>query len=145
MGRPKKADVGMYSPKTPETIGKVLALLRNAVPINGACAIAGVHKGTWYGWLKTDPGLKQAHDDAIEASEATLVLELRKETAWQAKAWLLERRFPERWRKRDLIEQVQTGPRVIKLTWGDEQQEATQGDETAHDSKDDAGKGSSIH
>ncbi len=135
----------MYSPKTPETIGKVLALLRNAVPINGACAIAGVHKGTWYGWLKTDPGLKQAHDDAIEASEATLVLELRKETAWQAKAWLLERRFPERWRKRDLIEQVQTGPRVIKLTWGDEQQEATQGDETAHDSKDDAGKGSSIH
>jgi len=127
MGRPKKADVGMYSPKTPETIGKVLALLRNAVPINGACAIAGVHKGTWYGWLKTDPGLKQAHDDAIEASEATLVLELRKETAWQAKAWLLERRFPERWRKRDQVEQVYNGaPQVIKLTWGDEKADTQQ-------------------
>jgi hypothetical protein len=136
MGKPKKADIVMHSYKTPETIGKVLALLRNAVPVEGACAIAGVHRGTWYAWLKADAGLKQAHDDAIQASEATLVLELRKETAWQAKAWLLERRFPERWRRRDQIEQVHVGgPQVIKLTWGDEKAD-TQGEDGENNVKE---------
>lgn len=127
--KPQKAAAGQAvkrqpppppSKKTPELVTKVLTLIRNGVPIASSCAMTGIDKTTWYGWLRADAELKTQHDEAVAASEATLVLEIRKETSWQAKAWMLERRFPERWRKQEHITQTHQGPQVIKLTWGDE-------------------------
>jgi len=119
------------SKKNPEIISKILALIRGAVPTEAACAMAGLPRPTWYDWMSKDEELKTQYQEAVAASEATLVLEIKKDLSWQSKAWLLERRFPERWRKREEVSQNNKTDQTIRLVWGDEQD--AKKEETKHD------------
>lgn len=127
-----------------EIIEKIVTAIRTGAYIETAAAYAGIHKATFYRWLKKGAeakrGLHKELSDAIEKALADVeladlqcvmkhaqgfetkkkvsykkgdrVIEEREETTvrreWQAAAWRLERRFPERWGRRQRTEL--TGP-----------------------------------
>ena len=93
--------------KTPqqkaEATRKILAALRSGSTVEAACSFARTSRQTWYAWLKKDPDLRADYEEALAHSEISLVKVIKEDKSWQSKAWLLERRFPDRWAKRDLV------------------------------------------
>lgn len=83
---------------------KVLAALKAGATVEAACSYARITKETWYAWQRKDPALKEDHEEALATSELSLVFDIKKDPSWQSKAWLLERRFPERWGRRSQVE-----------------------------------------
>ena len=129
-GRPTKL--------TPALQKRIVQAIRRGCYVETAAALAGVHKDTFYSWLKKgakDEGEKvyrdfnaavekalaeSERDDLAVIEKASRGYEVVKtkvvtykdgtteETTerstkfdWQAAAWRLERRFPERWAKID--------------------------------------------
>lgn len=108
-GRPTKL--------TPEVANRLFLALRRGAFIETAVAMAGIAKSTFYFWLRKgehdlEAGRKATpaaqFSDAIKKALAECeVIDLdiiRRASAkhWQAAAWRLERRFPERWGRRKL-------------------------------------------
>jgi hypothetical protein len=95
---------------TPEAQEKILRHLRIGAYVETAAAAAGISRDTFYNWLKRGAEGKapyaafaEAVEQAIAESEArdlATVLAASK-TQWQAAAWRLERRFPERYGRFD--------------------------------------------
>jgi transposase len=103
-GRPTKL--------TREIMSKICDALRAGNYRETAAAFAGVRKSTFYEWLRrgarASRGIYRDLHDAIEKaladSEARDVMLIGKaagEGDWQAAAWRLERKFPERWGRRE--------------------------------------------
>ncbi|SDY22698.1 hypothetical protein [Thermoactinomyces sp. DSM 45892] len=100
-GRPEKL--------TPEIQQKIVDALRMGNYIETASAFAGIHKSTLYDWLKkgarsTDENDKyRQFSDAIEKAMAeaemrdVAVIAQASKDNWQAAAWRLERKYPNRW------------------------------------------------
>ena len=73
------------------------------------CGIVGIGTTTYYRWLeqgdKARSGLYRDFWVKIKRAEAIRELrwvkEIEGDPSWQSKAWLLERRYPERWAKKD--------------------------------------------
>jgi transposase len=71
-----------------------------------AAAYAGIHRATFYRSMHADATLR----DAVEKAEADFVVsnlqgidEAAQGGHWQARAWKLERRFPDEFGRRDRI------------------------------------------
>ena len=110
--------VGRPSKLTPERIAKVLEALRAGNYVEAACGYANVSVSTFYRWLERGEqeskgqyrefreDIKKAQADA----EAAIVAHWRKHIPkdWKACATFLERRYPERWGRR-VIQQEVTG------------------------------------
>lgn len=94
---------GRPSKKTKATIDKILALVRDGNYYCVAAKAAGISYETLRRWIRTDVELQQAIKIAESEAEATNVAEIRKagKRNWTARAWLLERRWPQRWAKRE--------------------------------------------
>jgi transposase len=103
-GRPTKL--------TPEIMAKICDALRAGNYRETAAAFAGVRKSTFYEWLRRGArarkGIYRDLHDAVEKaladSEARDVMLIGKaagEGDWQAAAWRLERKFPDRWGRRE--------------------------------------------
>lgn len=102
-GRPPKL--------TPDAIAQIEALIRAGATVDVAAQAAGVSRSSIYSWLaqgETARAGSPARDlrDRIERaraeSETVLVARIGQAASkgsWQAAAWLLERRWPERWMK----------------------------------------------
>jgi hypothetical protein len=99
-GRPSKLTPGLQQ--------QVCDALRRGAYVETAAAMAGVSKVTLYGWLKLgareDEGPHVEFLNAVEKAQAEAEMRdlERVESAaengtWQAAAWRLERRSPERW------------------------------------------------
>ena len=98
MGRPKTPD------QRAESIRKILAAIKSGSTVEAACSFARITKQGFYVWLKKDPDLRADYEEALAHSEISLVSDIKKDKSWQSKAWLLERRFPDRWgANRDLV------------------------------------------
>lgn len=92
---------------TPEVQAGFLAALRRCWYVETACHITGIPRSTVYGWLKR--GRREqggpyadflgAIKKALAEKEADCLsmIEAHGKRHWQALAWLLERRFPDRW------------------------------------------------
>jgi hypothetical protein len=101
-GRPPKL--------APEILARICDALRAGNYRETAAAYAGVRKSTLYDWLrrgaKAPRGIYRELHDAVEKaladSEARDVALIGKaaDRDWQAAAWRLERKFPERWGRR---------------------------------------------
>jgi transposase len=108
---PRRRAPGRPSKLTPEAIAQLEQLVRAGTTIDVAAAAVGVNRATIYRWLaageKARKGtytrqLREAVERARAESESVLVARIGQAAAkgsWQAAAWLLERRFPERWMK----------------------------------------------
>ena len=93
--------------KTPARIEKILENLRCGLTIKAACTQAGIHPRTVDNWRKDDAEFAADFEAAIDFGEAALYNDIRISDDWRAKAWLLERRHPERWSlKRDMSVQI---------------------------------------
>jgi transposase len=118
---------------------KLCSALRAGNYVDTAAAYAGVVKDTFYQWLRRGARATQADDhskaeapyrafhdavhEAIASSEIRDVALIAKAATeqWQAAAWRLERRYPDRWGKRERIEHVgkDGGSIAIDLKWAD--------------------------
>ena len=78
--------------------------------IEAACAQSDISKSTFYEWLKKsgeDGEWTKEVDAAITFSEAVILDKIKRASElkedWRGWAWILERRFPQRWgAKREL-------------------------------------------
>lgn len=101
MGRPTKL--------TPELLKKAEQLLAAGNYVTTVCDYLGIDRSTWYKWLeqgrKANKGLyfdffhtvKKAESEA-EIRAVTGILKAGN-TNWQAFAWFLERKYPDRWKR----------------------------------------------
>jgi hypothetical protein len=100
---------GRPSKLTPEMETDLVLLLANGLSIRSAALVAGVSRRSLTRWLAD--GLRQRVEKAREArpestdamTEARLVVAIARAAAlgdWRAGAWLLSRRWPERWGER---------------------------------------------
>lgn len=105
IGRPSKAEHLL----TPETLEQIGLLLTEGNYQETVADFLGISRMTWWRWEQ----LGEAEPDSIfaefryvvkkaqAAAEIMLLQEIRRSPLnWQAKAWISERRFPQRWGKR---------------------------------------------
>jgi transposase len=134
MSRPTKLNA--------ETHTTIINAITAGAYIETAAAHAGIHKDTLYDWLKKGRQHSQQEtngekltekqqalarfSDAIEKAlgdaelrDIAIISKAAAEGAWQASAWRLERKFPDRWGKRSHVEltgrnggHIQVGPAV---------------------------------
>lgn len=106
--------VGRPTKLTPEVQDKIVSAIRVGNYIDVAAQYAGIHKDTLYHWMQLahDEDANGPHrqfSDAIKAALAQSEVEgvARITSAarenWQAMAWRLERRFPDRWGRNDRV------------------------------------------
>lgn len=102
---------GRKSKLTKELIEEAAKYIRAG---NYACVVAnylGIGESTWYRWLsegeQAKSGLKREFWEAIKKAEAVPeirnvnIIQQAAEENWQAAMTYLQRRFPERWGRRD--------------------------------------------
>lgn len=100
MGRPTKL--------TPEVHEIIVEAVRAGNYIETAALAAGIHRDTFYGWLeraKDEPGsIYSDFSDALESAKAeaekrdlSIISQAAHDGSWQAAAWKLERKHPQRW------------------------------------------------
>lgn len=96
---------------------KIVELHGLGLHFSPACYAAGTTPEAVKYWMKLfDDGAEHAKvyadffgriKEAVALSEAKALVHLKHgEQGWQAQAWFLERRFPQRWGKRDKVEHV---------------------------------------
>lgn len=94
---------------TAPVIEAICITLKAGMTFESACECGGVSKQTGYDWLKRGGNGEEpflTFSDAVKKAQAlgeyALVRTIQDATVkhWQAAAWLLERRFPERWGRR---------------------------------------------
>jgi hypothetical protein len=113
-GRPTKL--------TPEVREEVCQAIRAGNYLETAAAYAGITRETFYDWMRKGRAQKSgAHVDFVDAVEKALadaemfaLQTITNANEWQAAAWRLERRYPERWRKRETTEH--TGKLEVEQT-----------------------------
>lgn len=97
----KKSNAGRKAKKTPERVERLLDNLRQGMSQASAITQAGIAKTTFYRWLKEDEQFKTEVETAEDFAEAVQIAQIKAlgeaKMDWRAYAWLLERRFPDRW------------------------------------------------
>lgn len=127
-GRPTKLN--------PELQEKICQAIRAGNYIETAAAYAGVNKSTLYDWLKrggrAKSGKYKEFSNAVEKALAeaevrdVFIIGKAAEENWQAAAWRLERKFPERWGRKERLrsEEQETGTKVVIINDKDEMRKA---------------------
>ena len=91
---------GRPSKLTAEVIEQIERLIAAGVSGAEAAAAAGVPRTSFYRWMAAGGELRDRVERARAQSEAVLVVRIARAAergSWRAAAWLLERRYPERW------------------------------------------------
>lgn len=114
---------------------KIVEAIRAGNYIETAAAYAGVNKSTIYDWLKRgargDGAEFVSFSNAVEKALAeaemrdVLIIGNAAKENWQAAAWRLERKFPERWGRKDRMNiQADVNAKVVFVDdLGDESEE----------------------
>lgn len=124
------SESGPASKITPEVVEKILQAVRTGSSVEAAALYAGVPRQTFFDWLKKGRSGPHAYkpyrDLALSLDEALGVFEANANALiakaaheqWQAAAWQLERKFPDRYGRRTRIDgQVQVQAIVASPEW----------------------------
>ena len=112
-GRPPKL--------TPEIQERIVLAVRAGNYLSVSARAAGVHESTLYRWLERGRGpagrepyrsFCEALKEAEAAAEVHAVATIRQQmpSQWTAAMTFLERRFPDRWRRRDTVYSEEAPP-----------------------------------
>ncbi|MGH7901485.1 MAG: hypothetical protein ACRENZ_07080, partial [Thermodesulfobacteriota bacterium] len=79
--------------------------------IEAACGLVGISKPTFFNWMnKGEKGQGQNCIDffnrmkkAQSQVETRLIIQIEQDPSWQAKMTILERKWPERWGRRERL------------------------------------------
>lgn len=90
---------------TPEVQRKVCASLREGNYLETAAGAAGIHRNTLRNWIVRGEKGEEPFAEflgavkmAEDAGEKLLLSEIRQGVdAWQARSWIMERRWPNKW------------------------------------------------
>lgn len=106
----KKSKGGRPTKLTPEVQQIIVDAVQMGNFVEVACALAGIHKDTFYEWLaraeKAPRSIYGKFRDAVNKAmaeaenDAVMLITAAGTTQWQALAWRLERAHPERWGQR---------------------------------------------
>jgi transposase len=99
--------VARPSKYSPATVAKIVKALGQGASYEVAAAAAGICYETLNTWRKERPEFSEALQAAEAKAEVRWLQQIdkaAKEGTWQAAAWKLERRYPERWAKRERID-----------------------------------------
>lgn len=104
-GRPTKC--------TADLIRRISQAILAGLKIEVACQYVNISKNAFYMWLDKGSRAKEGSIyrkfyDAIKGVEAqaelNLLLRIQNDESWQSSAWILERRFRDRWAKKEIVE-----------------------------------------
>lgn len=106
---------GRHTLCTPERTAIICEALEGGAYLATAAALAGLHPDTVYKWLKRGAEGEEPYAtfaSAVESAQATgekRLLDLIRAAAaepkhWQAAAWMLERKFPDRYGRKMRVE-----------------------------------------
>lgn len=103
----------MAKPKcTDEVIKRAVQLKKGGAHNRSIAAALGVHESTFYTWCNKPKSDKQREfSEALKKAEAdyenallAVVMKAGKDKDWKAAAWLLERKYPERYARTDRVQ-----------------------------------------
>lgn len=110
-------------PDSEERMFKVLDGIKAGMSYEGACGVARVTYNTFLNWRKRGEVETSGkyfkffqelqHAEAI--AEAEQLKKIKKDPDTKYACWILERRFPERWGRRDQLKQEISGPEGAPL------------------------------
>ena len=109
-GRPSKAD--------DECMKKILDGIKAGLSYEGACGLARVSYNTFNRWRQwgekgTSEKFRKFCEElsyAEAVAEAEQLKKIKNDPDTKYACWILERRFPERWGRRDQLKQEISGP-----------------------------------
>lgn len=113
-----KRRIGRPTKLTPEALDSILNTVAHGSTFHAAAEAAGINRTTLVAWRERGEADLDNHKDTVFArladglprararGEASLVDTIRAHATmdWRAAAWLLERRSPEDWAKRDSLD-----------------------------------------
>jgi|SRR5580765_6600915 len=85
---------------TAQQFERILEALRIGHHVVVACKMAGVSRTLFYARRKSDPALEARVEEAMAEAENACLKAIMAEPQWTARAWVLERRFAQRWAKK---------------------------------------------
>jgi len=116
-----KSNAGRKTKLNDVRLKKVVDGITAGLPYDTACALAGIHYTTFLNWMKRGEKDKTGEFfkffEEVKKAEAIAesvhiknIKDAGKSGVWQADAWMLERRHPEKWGRREQIKQEISGP-----------------------------------
>ena len=128
----KARSIGRPTKLTPETQKSICDAIRAGNYQDVAAQYAGITAATFYNWMvKGEAGKKSYLEffDAVKKAQAdaevrnVAIIGQAAQKTWQAAAWLLERRNPDRWANKEKRELVgaNNGPVEIRVIYEDEE------------------------
>ena len=105
VGQPKKRQRKRKPTKVQSKVREdLIENLRTGMTIEAACLLAGIGRTTYYRWLDEDEKWADECKSAVRFAEAVLLARVKQlamdKMDWRAFAWILEKRFPDDYGKR---------------------------------------------
>ena len=90
---------------TPEVIEAILRTIRLGLHADRAAMAHGISPSTLRNYKRRNPSFATQVKEAETGAESTFLSRIMAHTdrQWTAAAWMLERRWPERWAKREVV------------------------------------------
>jgi transposase len=102
------ADTGRPTKRTPETVERIEQSLRKGMTRKASAAAAGISYQTLREWEKDFPDFAESLQSAEADSQHELLRRIwaaaEQPDRWQAAAWMLERRWPQDFARRQALE-----------------------------------------
>lgn len=97
---------GARSKKTPQVMAGICEAIRRGMPFERAAQLNGISRSTLLKWRNEDAEFSRLVDEACAVSEVLLLEAIQEKTSedWRAAAWILQKRFPERYADRRELE-----------------------------------------
>lgn len=119
------SNAGRNTKYEPDRVKRIVKAIADGNTHKVACAIGGIDPATFYRWMETHSDFCETVKKAEAEAEAFHVdrIKLHSFRNWQASAWMLERRNPEEWGKKDKVDVTSNGEKIGFLSWSDESKE----------------------